>query len=82
MPGYYVYENLTVYCGIKFVVWVIMEGLCQEYWMDNIKSTIISPGNVATDLYKSIQSESARQAELDFRKTIDSLTAEDIACQL
>lgn len=37
------------------------------------------PGNVAADLYKSIQSKSARQAELDFRKTIDSLIAEDIA---
>ena len=34
---------------------------------------------MATDLYKSIKSESAQQAELDFRKTIDSLTAEDIA---
>nr|WP_305139287.1 hypothetical protein [uncultured Acetatifactor sp.] len=34
---------------------------------------------MATDLYKSIQSENARQAELDFRKTTDPLTAEDIA---
>ena len=77
--GHHVYENLTVYCGTKFAVRAIMEGLRQEHRMDNIKSTIISPGNVATDLYKSIQSESARQAELDFRKAIDSLTAEDIA---
>lgn len=77
--GYHVYENSTVYCGTKFAVRAIMEGLRQEHRMDHIKSTIIAPGNVATDLYKSIQSESARQAELDFRKTIDSLTAEDIA---
>jgi len=77
--GHHVYENSTVYCGTKFAVRAIMEGLRQEHRMDNIKSTIISPGNVATDLYKSIQSESAQQAELDFRKTIDSLTAEDIA---
>ena len=77
--GHHVYENSTVYCGTKFAVRAIMEGLRQEHRMDNIKSTIISPGNVATDLYKSIQSENARQAELDFRKTIDSLTAEDIA---
>lgn len=77
--GHHVYENSTVYCGTKFAVRAIMEGLRQEHRMDNIKSTIVSPGNVATDLYQSIQSESARQAELDFRKTIDSLTAEDIA---
>lgn len=77
--GYHVYENSTVYCGTKFAVRAIMEGLRQEHRMDNIKSTIIAPGNVATDLYKSIQSESARQAELNFRKTIDSLTPEDIA---
>lgn len=77
--GHHVYENSTVYCGTKFAVRAIMEGLRQEHRMDNIKSTIVSPGNVATDLYQSIQSESARQAELDFRKTIDSLTAEDVA---
>lgn len=77
--GYHVYENSTVYCGTKYAVRAIMEGLRQEHRMDNIKSTIISPGNVATDLYQSIQSESARQAELDFRKSIDPLTAEDIA---
>lgn len=77
--GHHVYENSTVYCGSKFAVRAIMEGLRQEHRLDNIKSTIVSPGNVATDLYQSIQSESARQAELDFRKTIDSLTAEDIA---
>lgn len=77
--GHHVYENSAVYCGTKFAVRAIMEGLRQEHRLDNIKSTIVSPGNVATDLYQSIQSESARQAELDFRKTIDSLTAEDIA---
>lgn len=77
--GHHVYENSTVYCGPKFAVRAIMEGLRQEHRLDNIKSTIISPGNVATDLYKSIQNEQTRQAELDFRKTIDSLTAEDIA---
>lgn len=77
--GHHVYENSTVYCGTKFAVRAIMEGLRQEHRLDNIKSTIISPGNVATDLYKSIQNEQTRQAELDFRKTIDSLTAEDIA---
>lgn len=77
--GYHVYENSTVYCSTKFAMRAIMEGLRQEHRLDNIKSTIISPGNVATDLYKSIQNEQARQAELDFRKSIDSLTAEDIA---
>ena len=64
--------------GISAVLPVMVEQR-QEHRMDNIKSTIISPGNVAADLYKSIQSESARQAELDFRKTIDPLTAEEIA---
>lgn len=77
--GHHVYENSTVYCATKFAVRAIMEGLRQEHRLDNIKSTIISPGNVATDLYQSIQNEDMRQAELDFRKTIDSLTAEDIA---
>ena len=77
--GHHVYENSTVYCGTKFAVRAIMEGLRQEHRMDNIKSTLISPGNVATDLYLSIQSESGRQAEMAFRKSIESLTAEDVA---
>lgn len=77
--GHHVYENSAVYCGTKFAVRAIMEGLRQEHRLDNIKSTLISPGNVATDIYKSIQNESARQAELEFRKTVDSLTSEDIA---
>lgn len=77
--GHHVYENSTVYCGTKFAVRAIMEGLRQEHRMDNIKSTLISPGNVATDIYKTIQNESTRQAELEFRKTVDSLTSEDVA---
>ena len=50
--GHHVYVNSTVYCGTKFAVRAIMEGLRQEHRMDNIKSTIISPGNAFINLFK------------------------------
>lgn len=43
----------SVYCGKKFAVRAIMEGLRQEQYENNILSTIISPGAVMTELYKT-----------------------------
>lgn len=47
-PGY------AVYCGTKFAVRAIMEGLRQEERENNIRSTIISPGMVDTELYTTV----------------------------
>lgn len=54
VAGHVVYPDSAVYCGTKFAVRAIMEGVRQEQRENNIKSTIISPGAVATELYKTI----------------------------
>ena len=73
-----VYPELAVYCGTKFAVRAIMEGLRQEHREDGIKSTIISPGAVATELYKTISDKEAGEAL--YKHQLESgLKAEDIA---
>lgn len=79
VAGHVVYPNSAVYCGTKFAVRAIMEGLRQEHRLDNIRSTLISPGTVATELAQSIKKDELRAAELEYQKTIDPLQSEDIA---
>ena len=66
VAGHVVYPGSAVYCGTKFAVRAIMEGLRQEERENNIRSTIISPGFVNTELHKTISDkkfgESLRQA--------------------
>lgn len=54
VAGHVVYPGSAVYCGTKFAVRAIMEGLRQEERENNIRSTIISPGLVDTELYTTI----------------------------
>lgn len=73
-----VYPNSAVYCGTKFAVRAIMEGLRQEQKENNIKSTIISPGAVATELYKTISDKEVGNA-LHEQQIATGLKPEDIA---
>ncbi|MEK3685039.1 SDR family oxidoreductase [Paenibacillus sp. FSL R10-2736] len=52
--GHVVSPGYAVYCGTKFAVRAIMEGLRQEERENNIRSTIISPGMVDTELYTTV----------------------------
>ena len=62
VAGHVVYPDSAVYCGTKFAVRAIMEGLRQEQQGENnIKSTIISPGAVATELYKTINDKNVSE---------------------
>ena len=63
--------------GISAVV-PIMEGLRQEQRQNNIKSTIISPGAVQTELYQTISDKKAA-LELHEAQKEWGLTSEDIA---
>lgn len=78
VAGHVVYPDSAVYCGTKFAVRAIMEGLRQEQRENNIKSTIISPGAVATELYKTINDKEV--AEKVHQSQVESgLIPEDIA---
>ncbi|MHC9533519.1 SDR family oxidoreductase [Dellaglioa sp. L3N] len=78
VAGHVVYPDSAVYCGTKFAVRAIMEGLRQEQRVNNIKSTIVSPGAVQTELYNTISDKKVakglHEAQLEW-----GLTADDIA---
>lgn len=78
VAGHVVYPESAVYCGTKFAVRAIMEGLRQEQRENNVKSTIISPGAVQTELYNTISDKKAAQA-LHEAQTEWGLTSEDVA---
>ena len=78
VAGHVVVPNLAVYNGSKFAVRAIFEGLRQEHHNDGIRTTIVSPGSVATELYNSINNPENKQAEIDFEKKV-GLKADDVA---
>lgn len=49
VAGHVVYQQDAVYCGTKFAVRAIMEGLRLEERESNIRSMLISPGTVDTE---------------------------------
>ncbi|RXZ66395.1 SDR family oxidoreductase [Pelagerythrobacter rhizovicinus] len=70
-----VLPTAAVYCGTKYAVWAITEGLRQEH--DEIRSTIISPGVTATELGNDISDSTVAAALKDWRQK--SLTPDAIA---
>lgn len=58
--GYEVLPGYAAYSGTKYAVRAIMEGLRQEEHKNNIKTTIIAPGSVKTELFDSINNDEIR----------------------
>ncbi|MCA9043791.1 MAG: SDR family oxidoreductase [Planctomycetaceae bacterium] len=56
----------TVYCATKFTVRALSEGLRQEVKPYNIRTTVISPGAVATELLEHISDETIQSQTKDF----------------
>ena len=67
--------GLGPYCATKYAVWAITEGLRQEH--DDIRTTIISPGVVATELGNDITDSAIASALTTWRQK--SLTPDAIA---
>lgn len=80
VAGRLVYPGSAVYCATKFAVRAIMEGLRQEERESNIRSTLISPGLVNTELYTTI-SDKKIGASLRAASEIPGvgLTSDDVA---
>jgi NADP-dependent 3-hydroxy acid dehydrogenase YdfG len=66
VAGHVVGAGSTVYAGTKFAVRAISEGLRKEELGNNIRTTIISPGAVKTELTHSI-------TDLDLKPAIDEI---------
>ncbi len=81
--GHKVFPSFAVYSGTKFAVRAIMEGLRQEEASHHIKSTIVTPGTVATELFETIPDASARANEHALHDNPNrALTADDVATQV
>lgn len=57
--GFETWPGFAVYSGTKYAVRGIMEGLRQEVAPYHIKTTVIYPGKIATDLDRSINNKQA-----------------------
>ncbi|MDF0488941.1 SDR family oxidoreductase [Sphingomonas sp. H39-1-10] len=75
IAAHLVLPSAAVYCATKYAVWAISEGLRQEH--DEIRSTVISPGVVATELGNDITDPAIASALQDWRQK--SLTPDAIA---
>lgn len=75
IAAHMVMPSAAVYCATKHAVWAITEGLRQEH--DDIRTTIISPGVVKTELGNDITDPQIASALMTWREK--SLTPDAIA---
>lgn len=64
--GHVVDPGAAVYCATKFAVRALSEGLRKEVKPYNIRTTIISPGAVSTELLEHISEKDIQQDTKDF----------------
>lgn len=64
--GHVVDPGAAVYCATKFAVRALSEGLRKETKPYNIRTTVISPGAVSTELTDHISDEDVRSGVKDF----------------
>ena len=79
VAGHNIYPGGTVYCGTKFAVRAISEGLRQEEAMNgtNIRVTNVSPGAITSELLETTSDPTMRAGLDDFYKV--AIDAESIA---
>ncbi len=53
VAGHVVHPGTAVYAGTKYAIQAVMDGLRQEQVGNHIKTTMISPGAVETELYRN-----------------------------
>lgn len=78
VSGHFVGQRDAVYAGTKFAVRAIMEGLRREESENNIRTTLISPGTVDTELYTSINDSERSEFIKNLSKEI-GLHSSDVA---
>lgn len=63
-----VFPTAAVYCATKTAVHALMEGFRQETKPYNIRTTLVSPGAVVTELHQHISDTDIRLANQDYAK--------------
>lgn len=62
VAGHIVHPGTAVYAGTKYAIQAIMDGLRQEQVENHIRTTMISPGVVNTELFSTISDPEQREA--------------------
>jgi NADP-dependent 3-hydroxy acid dehydrogenase YdfG len=62
IAGHSLYNNHTAYCGTKYAVGAITEGLRREAGSAGVRVILVSPGLVATDLLVTTKSSQIRES--------------------
>ncbi|MFC6253508.1 SDR family oxidoreductase [Secundilactobacillus hailunensis] len=78
VAGHVVHPGTAVYAGTKYAIQAIMDGLRQEQVANHIKTTMISPGVVNTELFSTI-SDPKQRAQTEKSEKETGLNAADIA---
>lgn len=78
VAGHVVHPGTAVYAGTKYAIQAIMDGLRQEQIDNHIKTTMISPGAVDTELFSTI-SDPEQRAKTEKQEKENGLKAEDVA---
>jgi len=80
IAGISVFQSGAVYCGTKYAVEAITEGIRKELSVPfNIRSTSIRPGAVTTNLLSTVTDEEVMTAFEPMFQTVKFLESEDIA---
>lgn len=80
IAGHKLFPGGAVYCGTKFAVRAISEGLREELHPKyNIRISTISPGPVATELTHTITDEKIIERFKNRKGIVEPLTAEEVA---
>lgn len=79
VAGHEVSQGSAVYSGTKFAVRAISEGLRKETSDKNIRTTIISPGAVATELTNTITDKDIIERFSNRKESFSPLASIDIA---
>lgn len=78
VAGHIVHPGTAVYAGTKYAIQAIMDGLRQEQVNNKIRTTMISPGVVDTELFSSI-SDPVQQLKTKKQEQTMGIRAEDVA---
>lgn len=68
IAGFLVFPASAVYSGTKFAVRAITDGLRMEEAANNIRTTIISPGTISTELLESISDPHLKSSIVEVSK--------------
>jgi NADP-dependent 3-hydroxy acid dehydrogenase YdfG len=70
IAGHLVFPASSVYSSTKFAVRAITEGLRREEYSNNIRTTIISPGTIDTELLDAISDLELKSASVEANKKV------------